>query len=262
MTDVEWEIWGQAQKRLPEPHYTQNPNDPGVKRYEDLVGQYALDLLLDKNIKLENLLPRAADDYTKEKEIEDKDQTHKKRMQQLKHNRKLWNYKGKLPNPLPVERLGARQLYSTVTPPKWSNPSIKPFDLELYEQETIYTTEERGEQITYKVTESQLQVPKKKEDLPTRLTEGKTPKEDDESWPEPEYLFEKHAVETVKVTSNQVKIEPIVRKTKDPKEIKYYMSKDERHQRKLAEEYASSRKRQGHYNLRNLDDAYHYDKYL
>lgn len=108
---VEWKIRQFAVDKLPKPQWTEDPEHPGIERYNKLVNDKTLDILLDSNILLEDILPRISDDY--DEEAEEKSRfDHVARI--LKHNSKLWkiNPNHALPHAMSLEDMEYRPKYA------------------------------------------------------------------------------------------------------------------------------------------------------
>lgn len=111
--ETEWKIRSKATKKLPSPQWTEDPEHPGIAAYNELVNQRTLDILLDKNVDLEDLLPRSGEGYD---ELAEKDRRYKYTLSVLKHNSKLWavGRSGNLPGAMSLDDMIYKARYTYI----------------------------------------------------------------------------------------------------------------------------------------------------
>jgi hypothetical protein len=106
--DIPWKVWKLAEKRVPEPDYTEENDSNGEKVYLSTMADQCINLLFDSNVSLEDLHPDVNPDEESNKEANEIKQL-------IRHNRSLWDparYKG-LGAPIDQERLIFKPLYPT-----------------------------------------------------------------------------------------------------------------------------------------------------
>jgi len=157
-----WKIWDLARARMPPPNLTDDPNDPGIKEYESHVHAEAMNLLLDSNIKIDDLLTGGNTRFIKKK---------------IALNEKLWKLPtGPLPQPIDKKKIEYHKLFETERHP-WSSSVLATKDM----------------------TEAELTIRQASRDLDYNEKIVKTPndvvklapieEEENDEWPKPELLY-------------------------------------------------------------------------
>jgi hypothetical protein len=109
-----WLIWKKASEAAPDANFTMDKDDQGIAKRQDMVGLFALNILFDSNVMLQDIFPKPENAKEALKKMEKiKNET----MTIIRHNEKLWKDEGWRPtkNIVSERRLLSKTVYETTS---------------------------------------------------------------------------------------------------------------------------------------------------